>query len=479
MRKSKDLTKPKHKEKIIRLPISKFIDSKFRDYAIYVLEQRGIPNFYDALTPVQRYILQNSPTSFQKTLTIIGKVIQDGYHHGDAACINALNKLARPFGNALQILEGDGFFGTEVSPSPAAPRYTGVRLSSTVNNIISKYKHLTTREPDGPYDPLWLDVPIGLVIPIVGIAVGYKSTILPRKLKDIEDFLKGNRKSLNPYFEGFSGKIEKFQNVDKSWLISSNITVENNKISIREIPPIIRYEAILKKLDHLLNKYENSIKIINNSNIKVNIDIIYLGKNQIEFDEIVNYINKAFSIIVTENIVFIKDGTVLTYDSIEQYLEDYKWQLARLKLKNTLYERDKLSFDLKFNKAKELFITFILQKTRTIQEIDEWLKSYDKEISSRLESMTSKRFSKDELQETKEKIKKLTGELKEKEKELKEAQENFDKFPDPTLSRGITHKSNTINLFETSDIETVNGIEIWSGHDIYDEEDKSEEGDDE
>ena len=78
---AKDLTKPKRKEKIIKLPISKFIDTKFRDYAVYVLEQRGIPNFYDALTPVQRFILKNSPTSFAKTLTVVGKAIQDGYHH--------------------------------------------------------------------------------------------------------------------------------------------------------------------------------------------------------------------------------------------------------------------------------------------------------------------------------------------------------------------------------------------------------------
>ena len=59
----RDLTKPKIKEKIIRLPISKFVDTKFRSYAIYVLEQRGIPSFYDALTPVQRYILKNTPIS--------------------------------------------------------------------------------------------------------------------------------------------------------------------------------------------------------------------------------------------------------------------------------------------------------------------------------------------------------------------------------------------------------------------------------
>ena len=89
-----DLTKPKRKERIVRLPISKFVDTKYRDFAIYSLEQRGIPNFYDALTPVQRFILKSSPASFQKTLTLVGRVIQAGYHHGDCLAYDTKLNLA-------------------------------------------------------------------------------------------------------------------------------------------------------------------------------------------------------------------------------------------------------------------------------------------------------------------------------------------------------------------------------------------------
>jgi DNA gyrase/topoisomerase IV subunit A len=465
----RDLTKPKIKEKIIKLPISKFIDSKYRDYAIYVLESRGIPSFYDALTPVQRYILKNISTTFNKSLTIIGKCIQDNYHHGDSSLIKALNRLARPFGNSLQILDGYGFFGTEVSPSPAAARYTSVKLSSTINGILNKYSYLTTRELDGPYDPFWLDVPLGLLIPITGIAVGYNTTILPRKLKDIQDFLEGKRKSVKPYFEGFNGSIEKYKSVDKAWLISSTITTEDRKIIIREIPPILKYETILKKLDNLISKYESNIRIVNNSNTKVNIDIIYSGRNKEEWDDIFQYVNKTFSIIVTENPVFIKDGQVLTYDSVEQYLEDYKWQIVRLKLQNTQYERNKLDFELKFNYAKELFISFILTKKRTNDEITVWLKDYDKEICERLERMTARKFTVDELTFTKEEIKRLITELKDKEKELKEAKKSFELYTDPTLIRGVGHKTNVVNLFETNDIEIINDITVWDGQDVYDE----------
>lgn len=473
MIKAKDLTKKHKKEQIIKLPVSKFIDSKFRDYAVYVLESRGIPNFYDALTPVQRYILKNSPTSFQKSLSIIGKVIADGYHHGDSSAVGALNKLTRPFGNAMQILDGYGFFGTEVSPEPAAARYTQIKLSTNTNAILNKYSYLATREFEGPYDPFWMDIPIGLTTPIVGIAVGYKTTILPRKLKDIQDFLEGKRKSVKPHFEGFNGIIEKYKELDKAWIMSSVITEDNKRIMIREIPPILKYTSVLKKLDYLINKFENKVRIINNSNTKVNIDIVYLGKDKSEWDELRAYVKKTFSIVVTESPVFIKDKEVLVYDNIEQYLEDYKWQVIRLRQKDAEYQCNKTSFELKFNYAKELFIAFVLEKKRTNDEITAWLKSYDKDICERLERLTSRKFTKDELASTKEIIKELVKELKEREKELKESTKILNATPDPTTTRGIKSKKNTVNLFETDDIsETKDGITIWSGQDVYDNEEE-------
>ena len=141
------------------------------------------------------------------------------------------------------------------------------------------------------------------------------------------------------------------------------------------------------------------------------------------------------------------------------------------KVKNTLYERDKLSFDLKFNYAKELFIAFILQKKRTNDEIDVWLKTYTKDICEKLESMTSRKFTIDELNSTKENIKRLIKELKDKETQLKEAENIFNNFADPTLIRGVTSKKNSASLFETDDItEDITGIAIWNGNDVFDEE---------
>jgi len=460
--------------KTIKLPISKLIDTKYREYAVYVLESRGIPSFYDALTPVQRYILMNSPTSFGKTLTVVGKSIEDGYHHGDKSLGGAISKLARPFGASLQVLEGYGFFGSEVCPEPAAARYTSVKIAPKANEILKKYKFLTTREEDGPYDPFWMDVPLGLTTPIVGIAVGYKTTMLPRKLEDIQQFLEGKRKSLKPHFANFEGTVNKFKDLDKSWLVSSKIGLNGNRIEIRGIPPILKYKSVLARLDWLFNQFDGKVRILNNSNTQVNIDIVYTGKNSEEFKEIQQFVNKVFSILVTENPVFIKDGQVLVYDSVEQYLEDYKWQILRLDYHTKLYERDFLSGELEFNKAKKEFITFVLAKRRTVQELDLFLRPYCSSVTERLERLTSKKFTKDELSAVVIRIRELERDLKTKERELKKSKTIFEKAKDPTVQRGVSSKKQNADLFSIEDVKEIDGIYVWGGEDIF-EKDEGEE----
>ena len=468
MARNRDLTKPK--EKIIKLPISKFIDTKYRDYAVYVLEARGIPSFYDALTPVQRFILKNSPNTFNKSLTVVGKCIQDGYHHSDSSLTGALNKLARPFGNALQILEGYGFFGTEASPDPAAARYTSVKLSSKTIGILNQYKYLTTKEPEGPYDPFWMEVPLGLTNSIVGIAVGYKTTILPRNLNHIKEFMAGKRKSVKPYSEGFNGQIARYNGKESTWKLSSIFTIEDKKIQIDEIPPILKYGTVLKKLDALILKFEGKVRIINNSNTKVDISIVYNGNSKEQFKELQAYITKSFSIIVTENPVFIKDGQVLVYQNIEQYLTDFKWQLLRLDYRNKEWERETLKDSLEFNKAKKLFIMFMMGKKRSDQEITDFLSDYPKNVRPKLEGLTARKLTEDELKFTISEIKRFETELLHKLKEFNAAKKLFESIEDPTIERGVGSKKNVVDLFDTNDLEEIDGMMVWNGDDVYEKE---------
>ena len=168
------------KNKTYPLNISKQIDVNFRNYALYVLENRGIPSFYDSLTNVQRFIVLNAPHNYNKTISLVGSCISDGYHHGDKSLIGAINKVARPFGNSDQLLLGDGFFGTPINQEASAARYTSVKINPKIADMIRKSEFLNEKNEEGGWDPLWLDLPIGLTNMIIGIAVGYKTTVLPR-----------------------------------------------------------------------------------------------------------------------------------------------------------------------------------------------------------------------------------------------------------------------------------------------------------
>ena len=193
------------------LPISKQINTNFRGYALYVLENRGIPSFYDGLTNVQRFILVNSPSNYNKTISVVGSCISDGYHHGDKSLTGAVNKLARPFGCSEQLLLGDGFFGTPVQQEPSAARYTSVKIAPGISEMIRKNNFLNTRNDETGWDPLWIDLPIGLSTSIIGIAVGYKTTVLPRNMKDVQKYLDGKLKEVKPYFKDFGGKITRYK----------------------------------------------------------------------------------------------------------------------------------------------------------------------------------------------------------------------------------------------------------------------------
>ena len=91
----------------------------------------------------------------------------------------AINKLARPFGCGEQLLVGDGYFGTPVNPDASATRYTSIKINPIVNEMLAKYMVLNHKNGEDQWEWLRTEIPVGLLTTIVGIAVGYRSTVLP------------------------------------------------------------------------------------------------------------------------------------------------------------------------------------------------------------------------------------------------------------------------------------------------------------
>ncbi len=387
-----------------------------------MLQSRGIPNFYDSLTPVQRIIIENSPNSFNKTIGLVGEVIRTGlYHHGDSSLAGAISKLARPFGCAFSVLEGDGFFGSPVNPNPSAPRYTSVKISQTVKQIVEKHSDLNEENEEGGHDWLHVEVPVGLLTHIVGIAVGYRSNILPRRMEDIVEYLDGKNKLLKPYFKDFDGKIYKFGTDDKTWIIESGFEVNEKKKTIRifDLAPIMRYDSFMSKILLKMDLAGYDYYVQNNSQSKCDLTVTLRTLKPDEFTKAVQMLKKQTQIVIKEDIVFIKDGGVMEFESIKEYLDSFKVHLEEVRLKRLKRDELDLRANLEFLEAKLKFLIFMSQKKRTNKEILTFLDGFVKWISQKLSAIQIVKLSADHIKETEEEIKRIKAEIKRVQAEIK------------------------------------------------------------
>jgi DNA gyrase/topoisomerase IV subunit A len=477
------------KNKIYQLNISRQIDTNFRNYALYVLENRGIPSFYDALTNVQRFIMLNAPTNYNKTISLVGSCISDGYHHGDKSLTGAINKLARPFGNSEQLLLGDGFFGSPIDGTAAAARYTSIKINPSVADLIRKNSFLNKKNEEGTWDPLWVDLPLGLTNPIMGIAVGYKTTVLPRSLPDMQKYLDGKIKEVKPFFKGFTGKVSRYKGMDKTWLLEgcisfSNLPMAGSTARITDIPPMMKYGSFLKKLDGIVSRLSGNASITNNSSTNVDITIGYTGSTD-EWEYLRNELSRSIKMLVTETPVFVKDGLVLEYERVEDYISDYRYRIAELRVRRQTYFLEVNNEEHLFQTLKEKYLVFMIDRKKKgayeEQEIDQFLEplfktaplQYRDTIKRRINAILLRSLTEDELQRTRDKIKQLAAEIEKQKLELAESVAIFEKSEDTSMKRATQNRSaKTTNLFIQDEVD---GIELFGNM----EEDEIDDSDDE
>jgi len=421
----------------------------------------------------------NAPHNYNKTISLVGSCISDGYHHGDKSLSGAINKLARPFGNSEQLLQGDGFFGTPVNHEPAAARYTSVKINPRIAEMIRKSEFLNHKNEESTWDPLWVDLPIGLTNTIVGIAVGYKTTVLPRDLGDIQKYLDGKVKEVKPKFKNFTGRITRYKGMDKSWLIEG-VSERNDgarNIRIMELPPLMKYGSFLKRLENLIANH--TVKLTNNSSTNVDILLQFSGTKE-EWPIFAEAIEKSIKMLVTETPVFVKDGLVLEYDRIEDYIDDFRYRLAQLRVKRLEHFKQLNDDELMFLKFKEKYLLFMLEgkktKMLTDEEVNGFLNTLTKgypHIRRRLDAILLKSLTEQELQRVRDRIKELTEELKKQTIELAAARETLAGMTDTALKRGTQNRGNsTVDLF--ADEDEIDGIAVFGNNETNEDDEETD-----
>ena len=192
--------RPSGGDGISGISITAEMEKSFLGYAMSVIVSRALPDVRDGLKPVHRRILYtmyengyewNRP--YKKSSRVVGDVMGKYHPHGDQAIYDALVRMAQPFSMRVPLVDGQGNFGSVDGDSPAAMRYTEVRLEKVAGALLEDIDKDTVDFQDN-YDgserePTVLPArfPNLLVNGAGGIAVGMATNIPPHNLGEIVD----------------------------------------------------------------------------------------------------------------------------------------------------------------------------------------------------------------------------------------------------------------------------------------------------
>jgi DNA gyrase/topoisomerase IV subunit A len=243
--------------------LSEIANNEMREFAMYTIESRAIPNMIDGLKPVQRFYLyssiQNTPKDFKKVSAVSGVVSDYGYNHGEGSAAGAGQLMAATWNNNICLVEGRGSFGTRQIQEAGAARYVYTRLHDNFKKYI-KDTNLAPVHEDPEHMPPKFYLP---VIPLVlangakGIATGFATNILPRSEKDIvkacKDYVSNGKiaRRLKVQFPDFKGTTEYDPAADRFVCRGTFERPNSTKIVITEIPYGYDRETYVKILDKL------------------------------------------------------------------------------------------------------------------------------------------------------------------------------------------------------------------------------------
>ncbi len=185
---------------IVDVEIEDKMKSSYLAYAMSVIVGRALPDVRDGLKPVHRRILHamnerawRSDRPYVKSAKIVGEVIGNFHPHGDTAVYDTMVRMAQDFSVRIQLIDGQGNFGSVDGDPPAAYRYTEARLSKASELLLKDIDKETVNfspnfdETRKEPDVLPSAFPNLLVNGSSGIAVGMATNIPPHNMAEVID----------------------------------------------------------------------------------------------------------------------------------------------------------------------------------------------------------------------------------------------------------------------------------------------------
>ena len=271
-------------DNISNISLVEEMQKSYLDYAMSVIVSRALPDCRDGLKPVHRRILYamnesgyNFNKPYRKSARIVGDVMGKYHPHGDGAIYQSMVRMAQDFSMRLELIDGQGNFGSQDGDPPAAMRYTEARLAKVAERIVSDLEKETINfQPnydDSTMEPSVLPAqyPNLLVNGASGIAVGMATNIAPHNLgevidatlhlienpnSELEDLIKyifGPDFPTGGQIIGKKGIIDAFQTGKGGVVLRSKTSIENFKkdreaIIIHEVPYQVNKAKLIERI---------------------------------------------------------------------------------------------------------------------------------------------------------------------------------------------------------------------------------------
>lgn len=171
------------------------MQTSYLDYAMSVIMGRALPDVRDGLKPVHRRVLyamselgNTYRSPYKKSARVVGDVIGKYHPHGDAAAYKTIVRMAQDFSMRYCTVDGQGNFGSVDGDSPAAQRYTEVRMTRIASDMLAGIDQETVdfvpNYDASEVEPTVLPtrVPTLLINGSAGIAVGMATNVPPHNI---------------------------------------------------------------------------------------------------------------------------------------------------------------------------------------------------------------------------------------------------------------------------------------------------------
>ena len=332
-------------EKIIPINIEDEMKSAYIDYSMSVIVSRALPDVRDGLKPVHRRVLFGmhelgikATGSYKKSARIVGEVLGKFHPHGDTSVYDAMVRMAQQWSVRYMMVDGQGNFGSVDGDSPAAMRYTEVRMQKISEEMLADIEKDTVDHrlnfDDTLEEPIVLPtrIPTLLVNGASGIAVGMATNMAPHNLtevingtlayienRDIEiselmNYIKAPDFPTGGIIYGYEGVKEAFETGRGRIVMRAKAIIEEvngrESIIVSEIPYQVNKAEMIKKTAELVNdKKLEGIANIRDESDRNGMRIVYVLKRDAIPNIVLNNLFKSTALQTSfsvNNIALVK-----------------------------------------------------------------------------------------------------------------------------------------------------------------------------